>query len=97
MTRRTTLRSRHEVPPPADGGQRRSPAAGLARSTNAESSTSPRTVTVEVAAQLLGISRSLAYLCVHNGQLRAVRLGARIVVPVAAIDELLELRAASAT
>jgi excisionase family DNA binding protein len=48
-----------------------------------------RTVTVADAARLLGISRSLAYLCVQNGELPSVRLGSRIVVPFAAIEDLL--------
>ena len=33
------------------------------------------TVTVEEAAQILGISRSSAYECVGTGELRALRLG----------------------
>ena len=47
------------------------------------------TYTVEEAAVLLGISRAKAYDCVHTGQLKAIRLGRRIVVPVAALVELL--------
>lgn len=47
------------------------------------------TVTVEEAAQMLGISRSSAYECVHRGELRALRLGWRLVVPRAALEELL--------
>ncbi len=48
-----------------------------------------RTVTVATAARVLGISRGLAYELVHRGELRAVRLGRRLLVPVEAIDELL--------
>ena len=47
------------------------------------------TVTVEEAAQMLGISRSSAYECVHRGELRALRLGRRLVVPRVALEELL--------
>ena len=47
------------------------------------------TVTVEEAAQMLGISRSSAYECVRRGELRALRLGRRLVVPRAALVELL--------
>ncbi len=47
------------------------------------------TVTVSEAAVALGISRSTAYECVRTGQLRAVRLGRRLVVPRDAITELL--------
>ncbi len=47
------------------------------------------TVTVEEAAQVLGISRSTAYECVRRGELRALRLGRRLVVPRAALEELI--------
>lgn len=48
-----------------------------------------RTVTVEEAAKILGISRSTAYECVHRGELRAVRLGRRLVIPRSALADLL--------
>ena len=47
------------------------------------------TVTVAEAAEMLGISRSSAYKCVRTGELRALRLGRRLVVPRAALEELL--------
>jgi excisionase family DNA binding protein len=47
------------------------------------------TLTVEEAAALIGISRAQAYRCVRSGQLRAVQLGRRIVVPVVAVEQLL--------
>lgn len=47
------------------------------------------TVTVEEAAQMLGISRSSAYECVKRGELRALRLGRRLVVPRAVLEDLL--------
>ncbi len=48
-----------------------------------------RTLTVEEAARVLGISRSLAYECVRTGEIPSLRLGTRIVVPAHVIDELL--------
>ena len=48
------------------------------------------TMTVSEAARVLGISRSSAYECVRRGELRAVRLGRRLVVPRSAITELLQ-------
>ncbi len=42
------------------------------------------------AASLLGISKSKAYECARTGELRTVRLGGRIVVPEAALAELVE-------
>ena len=49
-----------------------------------------RTLTVDEAAKLLGISRNLAYELVRLGQIPSVRLGRRIVVPRAALERLLE-------
>ena len=48
-----------------------------------------QTVTVEEAGRLLGISRSLAYDAARRGELPTLRIGRRLVVPVAAIDRLL--------
>lgn len=49
-----------------------------------------RTMSVTQAAEVLGISRTTAYECVRTGDLPALRLGGRIVVPTQAIDDLLE-------
>ena len=49
------------------------------------------TCSVGEAARLLGISRSTAYACARTGQLPVLRLGRRIVVPLAAIAELLQV------
>ncbi len=54
----------------------------------------PLTITVERAGQLLGISRGLAYDLVRRGDIPAVRLGRRLVVPADAIDEILRDRSA---
>jgi excisionase family DNA binding protein len=40
-----------------------------------------RTLTVDEAARLLGISRNSAFRAVHRGQLAAVRIGRRILIP----------------
>lgn len=47
------------------------------------------TFTVEEAARLLGIGRSLAYGLVATGELPSIRLGRRIVIPRSAVDGLL--------
>ena len=47
-------------------------------------------VTVTEAAELLGISRGLAYELARAGQLPSLRLGRRLVVPRAALLEWLE-------
>lgn len=48
------------------------------------------TITVEEAARRLGIGRSLAYSLIREGSLPHLRLGSRIVVPVSALQRLLE-------
>ena len=48
-------------------------------------------VSVPEAAEMLGISRSLAYELVHRRELRAVRLGRRLVVPLTALEAVISL------
>jgi excisionase family DNA binding protein len=47
-------------------------------------------LSVEEAAELLGISRSLAYELAARGQLPVLRLGRRLVIPRAALERLLD-------
>lgn len=51
----------------------------------------PLTVTVDQAAKLLGIGRSTAYELIHTGDIPSLRLGRRLVVPVAQIAECLSV------
>lgn len=53
------------------------------------------TITVEEAAAMLGISRTSGYEYVRTGQLPAIRIGRRLLVPVRAINELLDTDTAS--
>ena len=46
-------------------------------------------LTVDEAAYLLNISRGLAYELVARGELPAIRLGRRIVIPRVAMEELM--------
>lgn len=39
-----------------------------------------RTYSVDEAAQILGISRTTAYECVHRGEIPARRFGRRVVI-----------------
>jgi excisionase family DNA binding protein len=48
-----------------------------------------RTVTVEQAGRILGISRGAAYTRARDGSLPTIRLGKRLLVPIAALDKLL--------
>lgn len=47
------------------------------------------TISVEEAAELLGIGRTAAYQAARRGQLPTCRLGRRLLVPVPALIELL--------
>ena len=48
------------------------------------------TLTVTEAAELLGISRALAYELAARGELPVLRLGRRIVIPRKALEALVE-------
>ena len=48
------------------------------------------TLTVKEAAQLLGISRGLAYELARSGQLPVLRLGKRLLVARRALEKMLE-------
>jgi len=51
--------------------------------------TAARTLTVEQAGALLGISRGLAYASVTDGTIPSFRIGRRILIPAARLSELL--------
>ena len=48
------------------------------------------TITVGEAAEMLGISRTSAYLCARRQEIPTVRLGRRVLVPVARFMAMLE-------
>jgi len=48
-----------------------------------------QTLTVEEAGRLLGISRNSAYEAARRGELPAIRIGKRLIVPRAALERLL--------
>lgn len=48
-----------------------------------------RTVSVEEAGRILGISRGAAYTHARDGSLPTIRLGKRLLVPKAALDKML--------
>ena len=47
------------------------------------------TLTVEEAAEMLGLSRAFAYEAVNRGEIPAIRIGRRILVPKVALERLL--------
>ena len=48
------------------------------------------TLSVEEAAKLLGIGRNLAYEKVKTGEIPAIKIGKRLLVPKKALEKLLE-------
>lgn len=48
----------------------------------------PLTITVSEAADLLGISKTLAYALVRRREIPCIRLGRRVVVPRRALEEM---------
>jgi excisionase family DNA binding protein len=48
-----------------------------------------KTLTVEEAGEVLGIGRGLAYERVNTGEIPSIRLGRRILVPLAALEAML--------
>jgi excisionase family DNA binding protein len=54
-----------------------------------QSDSERRTVSVEQAGRILGISRGAAYAHAKDGSLPTIRLGKRLLVPKAALDKLL--------
>lgn len=48
-----------------------------------------RTLSIEEAGRVLGVGRGLAYEAARRGQIPTIRLGHRLVVPVAALERLL--------
>ena len=48
-----------------------------------------KTLTVDEAAKFLGVGRGTAYEAVRRGEIPVVRIGKRLLVPVAALERLL--------
>ena len=47
------------------------------------------TVSVNEAATILSISRGQAYAMAHNGQLRVLKIGSRLVIPTEQLRQLI--------
>jgi predicted DNA-binding transcriptional regulator AlpA len=52
--------------------------------------TQRRTVSVPEAGKILGIGRNSAYEAVKTKQIPTLRIGGRLVVPIAALERMLE-------
>jgi excisionase family DNA binding protein len=55
-----------------------------------EASVECRTVTVDEAAELLGVCRKSAYAAVQRGEIPTIRIGRRVLVPRAMLDRMLD-------
>ena len=51
-----------------------------------------RTLTVDEAAAVLGISRTSAYEAVRRGEVPSIRIGRRVLISVNALEEMLTAR-----
>jgi excisionase family DNA binding protein len=49
-----------------------------------------RTLSIPEAGRTLGIGRSAAYEAARTGQLPTIRIGRRLLVPIVALERLLE-------
>jgi len=68
------------------------------RATNTEMPTPIRkTLTIPEAGQELGICRSAAYEAARRNEIPTIRIGRRLLVPVAALEKLLSGEAALST
>ncbi len=54
-----------------------------------DSSSTPQVRTITEAAKILRISRNSAYAAVKTGDIPAIKIGRRLLVPHAALDRLL--------
>jgi len=52
-----------------------------------------KTVTITEAAKALGIGRNAGYQAAHRGEIPTIKIGKRILVPIAALDRLLHREA----
>ncbi len=55
-----------------------------------------KTITIEQAGVMLGVSRALAYQMANNGQLPVIRCGHRLLVPLKAFETMLDVTPATA-
>ena len=55
-----------------------------------ESGVVRKALSVGMAAEMLGISRSMGFKLIRRGELRSIKAGTRTLVPVTAVDEFIE-------
>ena len=55
-----------------------------------ESGVVRKALSVKLAAEMLGISRSMGFKLIRRGELRSIKADTRTLVPMAAVDEFIE-------
>lgn len=50
------------------------------------------TLTVEETAKVLGVGRNQVYAAIHQGDIPAIRLGRRFLIPIARLEEKLGIK-----
>ena len=55
-----------------------------------DTTTMCQTMTVPEAAKMLGIGRNQAYKAAHSGEIPTIKIGKRLLVPVAALQRKLD-------
>jgi excisionase family DNA binding protein len=56
-----------------------------------EAKTERRTLTITEASQALGVSRNKAYEAARRGEIPTIKIGKRILVPLAALERMLQV------
>ena len=51
---------------------------------------SRRTISITEAAKVLGVGRNQAYEAARRGEIPTIRIGKRLIVPVAALERMLQ-------
>jgi excisionase family DNA binding protein len=49
-----------------------------------------QTISIDEAAKVLGIGRNKAYEAAHCGEIPTIRIGKRLLVPLAALERMLQ-------
>jgi excisionase family DNA binding protein len=65
--------------------------SGADHQTEHASEVERRTISVEEAGRILGVSRGAAYAYARHGSIPTIRLGKRLLVPKAALEKMLNV------
>jgi excisionase family DNA binding protein len=63
---------------------------GYIKGSEMEAKSERKTLTITEASEALGVSRNKAYEAARRGEILTIRIGKRILVPVAALERMLQ-------